>query len=126
MTTQTKLTASEKRAKAYLEESTKYDTFNFSIKWKKSRTWGANPFIGDFQDKNCVSVSGCGYCKLSTALADFLAFLFPPDTEPHRAIRRQGGAGEYSVMEALRSQGWALEKVYGDRDTDAYRLERIK
>lgn len=57
-----------------------------SIEWKKSRTWGANPYAsaqvyykdGTAENKSGYTCSGCGYDKESTVIAeifnDFLLY----------------------------------------------------
>ena len=56
------------------------------LTWHKSRTWGYNPRVelfGDFADGAVevteASVSGCGYCKASAALAQAFEPLVLPD-----------------------------------------------
>jgi len=49
----------------------------FSIEWRKSRTWGANPHMecrvsfqdGTFEYREGFTCSGCGYDKESTVIA---------------------------------------------------------
>ena len=41
------------------------------VEWKRSRTWGANPTATIRTNEgyfNSGSITGCGYCKLSTAI----------------------------------------------------------
>lgn len=124
MTTKTtpRLTKTEQRAVELCEQIRQgYRTY-VTIEWRKSRTWGSNPHI-DFGG-DCVSVSGCGYCKESTALAEALRFL-GGSPEAVSAIWQTGGAGVFSVASALKSLGWHLEKITGTTTTDTYRIERI-
>lgn len=119
-----KLSTVEKRAKAYCSQLKEHDGGRIVIEWKKSRTWGSNPRIENWSGENCISVSGCGYCKESTALADFLAFLFEKGTPEHDSIRRTGGAGVSSVVDAMKKNGWTLEKVAGTQSADVYDLKK--
>lgn len=53
------------------EEANDVHIFNISVEWKKSKTWGANPhatITGD-QVRTFGRASGCGYDKLSAAIA---------------------------------------------------------
>ena len=120
-----KLTTTQKRAKKFCDNISEYnDGFtNIGVEWVKSRTWGQNPVISSWTGK-MTSVSGCGYCKLSTALADVLCFLFPVSSPEFMDVIKTGGCGEYSVMEALSKHGWKLEKTASGKTFDGYRLTR--
>jgi len=52
-----------------------FNYFNISVEWKRSQMWGSNP-TGDGYDYNgrylSGSIGGCGYDKLSTAVANVL------------------------------------------------------
>ena len=118
-----KLTTCETRAKSYCESIGQYGNAQLVVEWRKSKMWGQNPVIENHLGEKCCSVSGCGYCKESTALADVLQFL--ADTEEQRsAIARTGGAGVSSVTAALASIGWKLERIAGTKSADVYRIER--
>lgn len=56
-------------------QAAEFKYFNIQVEWKRSRTWGNNP-RGDGYDYNgrydSGSISGCGYDKLSTAVASVL------------------------------------------------------
>lgn len=58
-----------------IEQAPEFKYFNISVEWKKSAMWGANP-RADAYDYNgrydSGSVGGCGYDKLSTAVANVL------------------------------------------------------
>lgn len=124
MTTKTrKLTTVERRAANYCGDLNQYNGGRIVIEWKKSATWGSNPVIESYHGK-CTNVSGCGYCKESTALADVLCFLFPVDSDAYNDVRRTGGAGVSSVVTALAKHGWTLEKLCGTKTSDVYDLKR--
>ena len=58
-----------------IEKAEEFKYFNISVEWKKSATWGANPTaIGyDYSGRySSGSIGGCGYDKLSTAVAKVL------------------------------------------------------
>jgi len=121
-----KLTRRESRALAYCNSILRAIADGYpaavTVEWRKSRTWGMNPVILDFNDEPCTSVSGCGYCKHSTALAECLRFLAPADS-PHRlAIHRAGGAGVSTVTARLADAGFILRPVASGRTFDAYEL----
>ena len=58
-----------------IEQAAEFKYFNISVEWKRSATWGANP-RGEGYDYNgrynSGSIGGCGYDKLSTAVANVL------------------------------------------------------
>jgi hypothetical protein len=119
-----KLTTVEQRAKRHCERLRDSNGGTIVVEWKKSRTWGSNPTIQNFAGEKICSVSGCGYCKHSTALADAMQFLGETE-EQQNAIARTGGAGVSSVSEALRLCGWKLEYKGGSPTTDIHELTKI-
>lgn len=123
----TKLTTCERRAAAlcgYITErlADGLDAFPVTVEWVKSRTWGSNPRIMHHGEK-CSNVSGCGYCKHSTCLADVLRFL-APEGEARDKIHSTGGAGVASVADALKAAGFLLEYVTGTPSTDCYFIRK--
>ncbi len=129
----TKLTTTQSRAKAFCDRMNesmveqKYsESWPIVVEWKKSAMYGKNPAIyNGFNNHKMTSVSGCGYCKLSTALADVLCFLFPVGTPEHNDIARQAGVGERAVVDTLLKYGWKLETVARSLNSDSYRISRI-
>jgi len=120
------LTRRESRALAYCDSILRAIADGYpaavTVEWRKSRTWGRNPVILDNRGEPCTDVSGCGYCKHSTALADCLRFLAPEES-PHRlAIHRAGGAGVSTVISRLADAGFVLRPVASVRTFDAYEL----
>jgi hypothetical protein len=95
------------------------------IEWRKSRTWGMNPHISLGDEREAVHVSGCGYCKESTALAHCLCWLLEPDTEACRKVSRTAGAGVSSVAEELAKHGWRLEAIAEGKNSRAYIVKNI-
>lgn len=94
-----------------------------TVEWVRNATWGANPTIR-YQNDRCCNVSGCGYCKHSTALADSLQYL-GADEEEQSKIARTAGAGVGSVMQTLESLGWKLTFITSTNKTDTYTIGRI-
>ena len=95
------------------------------IEWRKSHTWGMNPHISLGDEREAVRVSGCGYCKESTAIAHTLCYLFEPDTEAFKDVSHMAGAGVPSVAEALKKYGWKLEAVAEGKNIRAYSVTKI-
>jgi hypothetical protein len=58
-----------------IESAPEFNYFNISVEWKRSQTWGANPRAEgyDYNGRyDSGSIGGCGYDKLSTAVANVL------------------------------------------------------
>lgn len=121
-----KLGKREQRAKEYVEKIAGWakdgSPQSFIIEWRKSRTWGNNPQIENFRGEPMLDVSGCGYCKHSTALANFLRWLFPADSAAHKEIYRTGGCGVSRTIETLKNHGWVLTPSGSSSTSDAYTL----
>jgi hypothetical protein len=119
-----KLTVTETRAFLDMESVKKYGSHYFRIYWVKSRMWGYNPTIPT-SGGNAVNISGCGYCKESAALANYLRFLGANEEEQF-SVWRRAGAGFGSIAEALALIGWKLDKTYSGKTEDAYQLTRME
>jgi len=124
MSTKAKLTTVEQRAKAYCETIRNNGAGPITIEWRKSRIWGSNPVIENYAGEKCCNVSGTGYCKESTALADVLRFL-EPSADQRNSVWQTGGAGVSSVTAALQAIGWKLEAIAKTKTADVYRVSRI-
>jgi hypothetical protein len=124
MSTKAKLTIVEQRAQAYCETIRSTGTGQITIEWRKSKTWGSNPVIENFAGEKCCNVSGTGYCKESTALANVLRFL-DLSADQRNSIWQTGGAGVSSVIAALQAIGWKLEAIAKTKTADVYKIERI-
>jgi hypothetical protein len=120
-----KLTVTEARARAFCGTLNQYDGGEIGIEWKKSRMWGHNPVI-TYHGGKCTNIGGCGYDKLSAALASVLCFLFPEDSEAFNTIAALGGCGESTVREKLLPLGWKLERTASGSSFDGYRLTRAE
>ena len=95
----------------------------FAVEWKPSRTWGRTAGLY-WQGLKCSLASGCGYDKLSAALADALRWIFPRDTDAHDEIVLTQGAGERAVAAALARHGYTLAPVFQNKTTNAYTIAK--
>lgn len=113
----------EARAKAWCDRIQRDGSAAVAVEWVRSRTWGSCPRVLDDSGDKVAQVSGCGFCKHSTALADALRWL-GKDAEERMAIARTGGAGVPAVVAALDSAGWTLTHTHDGRNLDVYTLTR--
>ena len=120
----TKLTTCEKRAIAFCEQLKAYDGGTVAVDWKRSAMYGMNPVI-EHDGGKCCNISGCGYDKLSAALASVLCFLFPIGSDAYNDIASQQGAGESSIRDTLSKHGWKLDKTASGKTYDGYNLSRL-
>lgn len=120
----TKLGKVEKRAKAYCDRIKETGSGSLTVEWRKSQTWGMNPAICNYNGEKMTNVSGCGYCKHSTALADMLRFLGTTDEEIN-SIWSKGGSGVDSVIDQLKAIGWDLKRVHWTKTTDTYEINKM-
>jgi len=120
----TKLNTAENRAKDYCEDIKNRGEGSFTVEWKRSQMYGMNPTIQNYRNQRMVSVSGCGYCKHSTALADFLRFLGDTDDDMND-IWKQGGCGVDPVIEMLKSKGWELKRAHWTKISDTYTIKKV-
>lgn len=128
MSTTTKaprLTTCESRALAYCNRLRNNDGGTITVEWRKSQMWGSNPVI-ESQDGKCCNVSGSGYNKLSTALAEVLKFLFPVGSPAFDAIAPLGGCGVSAVESKLTAHGWKLVQVANSKTVDVFTLSRAE
>ncbi len=126
--------------------------FKISIEWSKSRTWGLNPTakftsFEPFESNSSGSVSGCGYCKESTAFARAAnknkAFIYLLSKEKNRPKNKGksnsqifgygvdgviphlsegvGVSSFYSVCEAI---GYKLNDIAHGKTFDAYTINK--
>lgn len=124
-----KLTVREARAQAFIAERMECSggSFLLEIEWKASRVWGSNPHVYTYEGKDCVDVSGCGYCKLSTAMAEVLRFLPGLTPEQSAAVWALGGTGESSVLGKLSTLTGGQYQIVGHywhKGLNVYRVSR--
>lgn len=84
-----------------------------SIEWRKSRTWGSNPFLdaqvsfqdGSYESVDGITCSGCGYDKESTVIAQvFNMFMKYSLWEIHDLIVAGEDVGEMPYGIYIRQQ----------------------
>ncbi len=129
-----------------------------SVEWKKNRTWGANPkaeIKGSFEDLNgetkyfyfqSESIGGCGYDKLSTAVAQvvnqvnpILRSLYIAKNKDISAKNRdligygsgystlprlEGGVGVSCYPRIFEAIGYDFETIAGGKSYDVFRIEK--
>ena len=125
MTKKIKLNTTETRSKNMCETIIKDGFGTINMEWRKSRDYGLNPAILDNRGDKCCNVSGCGYCKESTALADVLRFLFPIDSVEYNKIWAAGGSGVNSVTAKLEGFGWMLSKNSSGKLFDGFSINKL-
>lgn len=123
-----KLTTMEKRAAAMCAEIKSWltrpgEVYPVAVEWARSRMMGHCPRI-EYRREKVAHASGCGYCKLSTVLADALCHLAETEDARQR-VASAGGAGENTVRERLREIGWDLVSTASGPDFDNYHITRI-
>lgn len=121
-TKEPKLTITEKRARHFCEALVRNKGGCINVEWKRSHMWGLNPVIDAYGGK-CTNVSGCGYDKLSAALAQCLRFLFPIGSVAYNEVWQTGGAGDSETCKVLSKYGWLLERVGSGKTFDCYQLK---
>lgn len=94
-----------------------------TVDWKPSHTWGRTAGVY-YRGARCSLASGCGYDKLSAALADALRWLFPHGTDAHAAIARAQGTGEAPTIRTLAAHGYTLTPVFQTKTTNAYTISK--
>ena len=126
MSKKTRTPITTQRAIKYCETLKQYenDRTRVIVDWKKSRMYGYNPRIDDMYGQKMTNINGCGYCKLSTALAQVFQYLGNTEDEQDQ-IARLAGSGEGPVIDGLAAIGWKLEKYFGNNVTDVYTLSKI-
>lgn len=117
-----------------------------SIEWKKSKTWGLNPYCTAkvYAENNNYkeytnSASGCGYDKESTVIAgvlnqsySFLKILYKLITEKndlygyykHKYPSLSGGVGTSCYYPILEKCGYKMTKIASGKSFDVYKIER--
>ncbi len=119
----------EARLREYLERGAKCAAYGYQVpkrfsvvvEWKRSRTWGRNPQVEDLDGNPCLDISGCGYCKRSTAIAQIGAALPGLNPEQRNAIARTGGTGEACALLSIpRTTGgrWSIDLDGRAREID--------
>ena len=119
----TKLNKMEEAAKEVCRvQKAHNDEFLFAAQWKKSQ-YGYCPSIY-FNSIKVAYAGGSGYCKESTALANFLCFLFT-EPEDFNKVQSMGGVGFDSLARELAVRGWCLTKNDSSNVVTAYHIRRL-
>lgn len=120
-----KQSLTEKQAKAACDNIVaSHSTSHILVEWRKSKVYGANPVI-TYRDKKCSDVTGCGYDKLSTALARFFKFLFPYESDDYYFIAGLGEGGVDVLLRELLKRGWVAEAISGTDRIFMYSVVRL-
>lgn len=148
-----KLTAKLKQLETVFNADKDIADIKISVEWKKSAMWGANPtaeaeFIGKnfYEFKKSGSISGCGYDKESTAIAEALnqcnALLNKmyaiKEANPKKTNNElfgygsghglmpyfEGGVGISCYYRIFEKIGLKLERVAGGKTFDIYRVSK--
>lgn len=124
------------------------------VQWKPNRTWGSNPtaecFLVGLGELTSGSIGGCGYDKLSTAVANVLNQITPIKkalyAEKNRPKNRgkknheifgygsgygdlpnfEGGVGVSCYPEIFKKIGIEFKHTIDKKDLDVFTLKRIK
>lgn len=102
--------------KSWIGHLAKSGDFTVAVEWVKSRTWGRNPQVRDNNGESCLDISGCGYCKTSTAIANIAAQLPDLSDVERDNIARLGGTGADNTTKGIaRFTGgrWACKLARG-------------
>jgi len=112
-----KLTTMERRAKNFCDDLTRYDGGTVNVEWRKSSCYGYCPAVM-YNGEKVAYASGCGYDKISAALAEALHFLIPD------GLHGCSGCGVSTVKARLAEHGWSMEQTASGDTFDAFRLTR--
>ena len=129
-------------------------SININVEWKTNRTWGANPKAEvrvNYKDNSCEyfhsgSISGCGYDKESTAIAEALnqshsvlkmlynaknknidksnGDIFSYGIGGHETPRFSGGVGTNCYYRVFEKLGFKMEKVSSGKSFDVWTVRK--
>ena len=122
------------------------------VEWKKSRTWGNNPTATTRTDKEGFltsgSISGCGYCKQSTAVArvlnqvEFIRYLLCKEKNKPRNLKKsngdifgygsgygiipyiEGGVGCSCYPQIFKKLGYTFRCISSGKSFDDYQIKK--
>jgi hypothetical protein len=126
----------DRRQQQFCKDIKRYEGgLSFDVEWRKSKTWGHSPTIR-YRGESLDSVTGCGFDKLSTILANCLRWLVIDDPDSYSSTEDYpkayqdiwccGGAGVGKLEDTLKEAGWRLERTYTNSSWDGFSVERIK
>jgi hypothetical protein len=121
--TKRKLNTAERNASRILGAAD-FEGCHITLKNTPNSTWGYTASVWVNGSRVSDIMSGCGYCKDSSALADALQWLVPE--EGRYAIAKTGGAGISSVANALAKAGWRLLSVYATKRETIFSVKRVE
>lgn len=124
--------------------------FIITLEWKKSYMWGSNPTAYTNYGFNGESISGCGYCKTSTATAQainshnpILKLLYTKEEKRLRKINKvdrcdfigygsgyhtlpkfEGGVGISSHERIIEGLGLNMKTITNTSQTDVYLISK--
>jgi hypothetical protein len=111
-----KLNQTERNAKDICGNISAEGHGTFRLRWTRGGMYGRQ-IHAEVGNTTVARTCGCGYDKLSTAIADFLRFLVPN-------VWQCGGTGYSTVANELERNGWTLERIYNGKDEDGYKISR--
>ena len=104
----------------------KLESLTITIEWRKSRTWGMNPYAtGEaitkegFRLVGTAKASGCGYCKRSTVIADLFNQFLRHKLYDQEVINRLSLGKPYGIRLAESGKNW-LSYFEGGIGEDCY------
>jgi hypothetical protein len=97
-----------------------YGSVNINVTWHRNRTWGNCPRL-EYNGQEGQSVTGCGFDKLSTVLANALGGL-SDSVEGRKAIEGTAAAGLSATRKALEAQGWGITTTASGQTFDCFEV----
>lgn len=98
-------------------DTTAPERIEMSINWTQSRTWGANPcarvWVNGYGYAESERVTGCGYCKRSTAAADALEKIAQLKTIITALLNTYKTAEIVKILKSGYNRGAATLGAYG-------------
>lgn len=126
------------------------ESFDITVEWKNNRTWGNNPtanlWVWELGDISSGSISGCGYCKGSTAVAlvlsnvDLFKYLMLVEKNKVKNIKLSnsdifgygsgygiipsfsGGVGVNCYPSIFEKIGYTMKTLRGTNSVDIYQI----
>jgi hypothetical protein len=138
-----------KARKELILSQSELKSVTINVEWTKSRTWGANPKAninfctvepGSYQYLQGSSVSGCGYCKQSTAVAEVLNMCTPAlklvlknakklpygvQLDCGNLPRFNGGVGVECYVRFFNTVGYDMKKTGNGKMFDSWTIEKM-
>lgn len=108
----------ENRAKLFCFDLKESGHAWFTIEWRRSAQWGTNAVICNRAGEKMVLISGYGFDKESTAVAELLTHLFDDGFSSH------GGCGMNIVTIRLKEKGWILINTHRRAREDGYYIRK--